>query len=430
VTAQDLATDDVQRALTLMGSGRWDESSTLLGRLLVATPQTGSLWCLLAESRLGQRNWAAAAAAARAAIGLDPDDVQAHVLASCAAGRRRRPDEALVLARTAAELAPSSWPVLVQLAQAAAVAGATEEAGRAASRAVAVAPDHQAARFAMGLVAHTQARRAGAAAGRRGAIDPAAAWLLNATARYNLAGRRAAGSPPRSAGSARPAGSARSPGSARPAGSARSPGSARPAGSAGQPLPVTVRTFLTGMSYLLILVAVAVLRSPATLPGPLARALALCGLLAPVWYAVRFTRRLEPPLRRGLAHAVLERRLLLAAGLELAGVSALLALGAGPDPADHHLAWVAGSAAALGRLLTHLESRRSVEQALEAPAPYLLGSWVLWVLAGSLAVLALVRFAGSWDDEWLWSVLLGCVAAAGALITVGTIGHRFRVAHA
>jgi len=48
VTAQDLATDEVQRALALMAAGRWDESSTLLGRLLVATPATGSLWWVLA----------------------------------------------------------------------------------------------------------------------------------------------------------------------------------------------------------------------------------------------------------------------------------------------------------------------------------------------------------------------------------------------
>jgi hypothetical protein len=147
-------------------------------------------------------------------------------------------------------------------------------------------------------------------------------------------------------------------------------------------------------------------------------------------FGFRFTRRLEPPLRRQLPGALLRRPAWPAAVPAITGVAALLALGAGPDPADHTLVWAAGSGAGLARLLTYLESRRSVEGTLEAPAPYLLGSWVLWVLACALAVLALQRFAGTWDDAWSSQSLLGSACVAGALITVGTIGHRARAAHA
>ena len=406
--------DDVARARALMTLSRWDEASTALGRLLVASPRSGSLWCLLAECRLGQRNWAAAAAAARSAIRLDPADVRAHLLASCAAGRRSRPAEALELARAAAVIAPSSWQAQAHLARLAAARGGADEACRAASRAVAVAPDRPAARVAMGLVAHSQARARipAVADGPPRMMDAAAVWLHDAGARYNLDRRGIVSFPSAAAEAIAPA----------PRGSDR-----QVVRGAADDLPVVVRRLLARASYLLALTAVIAGWAPAS-PGPPVLAPAL-GLAAVGWYAAATVHRLERPLRRRLAAALVGRWVSPAAGLEIAAVGLLAALAVGRDLDDHHRVAMVVAAAVLAGLLMHLETRRTVERALAGPAPYLLGSGVLWVLASALTVLAAVRFVPVGDQDWSSSILVGAGCGAAALGTVATIVHRSRMAH-
>ena len=437
---------EVASARALMDVRRWDEASIVLGRLLTVAPQVGALWCLLAECRLGQRNWLAASAAGRTAIALDPCDVHAHLLASWAAGRLGRHQDALALARQAVALAPSDWDALTHLAEVAAATGATDDARRAAERAVAVAPDVAATRRAMGLLAHTGARSGpGPESTRRWSLDRAATWSQDAAARYNLA-RRGWVSPPRPA-------SAKTVGPARPAVSApavSAPGlSARawPAvtdGNGGQDLRRGARSFLGRAAYLLVLVGWGVWQLSPHLPGPAARLLPVTGPLLVAGYAAVFVHRLEPPLRRAMGRSLAARRVALATVLDALAVLTLLGLalglGLGSALSSPRLGLLAGACAAAARLATYLESRRSVGYTLDAPPPYVLGSGVLWLLAGTLAVLALVQTAGAkgaavagtgpaGGDERVWSVLLAGTFALGAVATVGTIVHRIRAAH-
>jgi hypothetical protein len=438
---------ELASARALMDVRRWDEASIVLGRLLTAAPQTGALWCLLAECRIGQRNWLAASAAGRTAIALDPSDVHAHLLASWAAGRLKRPQDALALARQAVALAPSDGDALIHLAEVAAATGATDETRRAAERAVAVAPDVAAARRAMGLLTHSGARSGTLpSSAARWSLERAAAWSLSAAARYNLARRGRVSLPP-------PA-SAKALGPGRPARSAQAWAAAVTDGGAGQDLRRGARSFLGRAAYLLVVVGWGVWQLGPDLPGPAARLLPVAGLLLVAGYAVAFVRRLEPPLRRAMGRSLAGRQVALAAALDALAVLALLglALDLGPGPAlsSSRVGLLAGSFAAAARLTTYLESRRSIGRVLDAPAPYMLGSGVMWLLAAAMAVLALMQAAGVTGiatagialagnglagnaliggGERIWSVLLAGAFALGALATVGTIVHRIRAAH-
>ncbi|MFC7247724.1 tetratricopeptide repeat protein [Catellatospora aurea] len=147
--------DDLQRAEALLAVGRPDSAGQILAGVLGRHPDNAAALCLLAivESRRGDHR--AMLRAADAAVAAEPSSDWAHRLRSTALRHRCRPPEAREAALEAVRLAPDNWACHVVLADSElldeTVVG-VESAYLAASRAVELAPDVPDAHLTLGRV--------------------------------------------------------------------------------------------------------------------------------------------------------------------------------------------------------------------------------------------------------------------------------------
>src|SRR4051812_21356939 len=165
---------------------RWAQARPLVSLLLAGQPENELAWCLLAQCELGLGRYDQALAAAGQAAALAPDHEWPHRLVSFAASQLGRPGPAVRAAREAVRLEPEMWQTQVRLAAAVGRLGAgphrwnrrsrssRAEAGLAADRALALAPEEPQVQLIYGLVAATAGRRAVAEQAYRTALhlDP------------------------------------------------------------------------------------------------------------------------------------------------------------------------------------------------------------------------------------------------------------------
>ncbi|MEU7825205.1 tetratricopeptide repeat protein [Catellatospora sp. NPDC049133] len=147
--------DDLQRAEALLTVGRPDAAGQILAGVLGRHPDNAPALCLLAivESKRGDHR--AMLRAADAAVAAEPSSDWAHRLRSTALRHRCRPLEAREAALEAVRLAPDNWACHIVLAESElldeTVVG-VEAAYLAASRAVELAPDEPDAHLTLGRV--------------------------------------------------------------------------------------------------------------------------------------------------------------------------------------------------------------------------------------------------------------------------------------
>lgn len=175
---------EAERARVLIDAGRFDEAKGLLQTALAREPDDGAKWCLYALCMVRLERPQEALQAARRAAVLEPDDEWPHRLASIALCSQRDYRAAAVAAREAIRREPDLWQTHAQLALALHELRdqtSVDEAWRAASHAVSLAPEEAETHFVMGVIA--QERRQHDIAERAYekvlALDPAHAAAMN-----------------------------------------------------------------------------------------------------------------------------------------------------------------------------------------------------------------------------------------------------------
>jgi tetratricopeptide (TPR) repeat protein len=179
---------DLARASTMLDLGRYDEATSLLGRIVAAEPADTVAWCLLAAAHLGNGLSREAASAARHAIALSPSDDWPYRLASRAQLMLGNVAEAMDAAQQACRLAPDQWQAHASVANAAlATQVEFDLAEQASARARALAPDEPEVHYLSGQVsfAREQRRAARAHYQRTLALDPTHSRAMNELGRIS-----------------------------------------------------------------------------------------------------------------------------------------------------------------------------------------------------------------------------------------------------
>lgn len=177
------------RARLLVETRRWSEARQLVTSLLAAEPDSPVALCLLAQCELGLDNPEAARQAAAAALGTAPDDEWAHRLHALALSRLGRHDDAIRAAtesvRLAPELSSSHWVLGQSLLNS---SGRAKEAYPVAQRVVALDPHDPDGWVLLGLAADKLKRRDEERAAYLKALelDPNHAAALNNLAAMDL----------------------------------------------------------------------------------------------------------------------------------------------------------------------------------------------------------------------------------------------------
>jgi tetratricopeptide (TPR) repeat protein len=179
---------DLARASAMLDVRRFQEASELLSRVVVAEPESGRAWCLMARAQLGADHYTEAVAAANRAVTLDPADEWPHRLASNALVHLGNVTDALRAAREARRLAPGYWQTHVCVAQAALAAHRFDAATEAAAQARALAPNEADVHFLSGKVslARNELATAREHQERALALDPAHSGAMNELGRIRL----------------------------------------------------------------------------------------------------------------------------------------------------------------------------------------------------------------------------------------------------
>lgn len=147
--------DDLQRAEALLAVGRLDAAGQILAGVLARQPDSAAALCLLAVLENKRGDHRAMLRAADAAVAAEPGSDWAHRLRSTALRHRGRPQEAREAARDAVRAAPDNWACHVVLAESELLdetVDGVESAYRAASKAVELAPDEPDAHLTLGRV--------------------------------------------------------------------------------------------------------------------------------------------------------------------------------------------------------------------------------------------------------------------------------------
>jgi hypothetical protein len=182
-----------------------------------------------------------------------------------------------------------------------------------------------------------------------------------------------------------------------------------------------LRAFLSKTAYLLFIDAYLVGRVSASSNGAAARLVPVALLAVPVYYAVRFLRRLTPTPRQRLAWLLIgERALSIATALEVISVSSILAAAVGAASLRPSLAVVAALAALAARLLLYLARERAARSASGQPAEHAVRASLIWIIAVLLGLLAVALLVAAVTRGRSGAAVgaFVCVAAAGALAQV------------
>ena len=119
-------------------------------------------------------------------------------------------------------------------------------------------------------------------------------------------------------------------------------------------LDLTLMTFLSRLSYLLLIEAWLLLRLPDS-AGLSARLLPIAGLAVPAFFAYRFIERLTPPLRTYLLRKVTRTRLRVPIAFTTIGVLLIASTAVLPAGTRSGVLSVAFAAALVGRILVMLQ---------------------------------------------------------------------------
>jgi tetratricopeptide (TPR) repeat protein len=184
---------EVARALAharvLLDLKRYDESASLLVRVLAAEPEDGQAWCLLAAAHHGAGRYKETVAAASRAMSLQYSDDWPYRLASSAQRQLGNMSAAIAAANEACRLAPHQWRAHVCLAQAQLAARVDLYAAEcSAVEALRLAPDEPDTHFIAGQVSYAREMwdRARAHLERALSLDPAHSGALNELGRIRL----------------------------------------------------------------------------------------------------------------------------------------------------------------------------------------------------------------------------------------------------
>lgn len=181
------------RAETLLGMNRPREAAELAALEIAASPSDARPWTLLARCHAAMKQHSQALESANRAVGLDPSNPDAHIIASEALQELGHPAEAVRAAEEAVRLTPLNAVAHANLATALTsrplgesffglfLPRAYRRAAAHSSQAIALAPGATTGHFAAGLVAarSRRPRQARAHFHRVLALDPQNAVALN-----------------------------------------------------------------------------------------------------------------------------------------------------------------------------------------------------------------------------------------------------------
>lgn len=389
---------EFERARTLVGLGRFDEAAGLLHQLLGRDPENGLGWCLLAQTQLGRQDAQAALEAVEHAVAVAPELNWAHRLRSVTLAVLGDHEGAIAAALEAIKLAPNEWQGYACLARVLTrVKARRAEAVSAAEYAVALAPHESDAHLAHGIAAAANGKRkeAEAAFGRALAIDPQNSDAHNELARLKLRKSRF--------GAAKLADAA---------GGFQTAIQADPHASVSRRnLELTLRVFLSRLSYLIFIGSYFYWRMPASSSSGSTdlSLLILAFLCIPTVYGWRFVSRLSPDLRQHLRYTITHGRLGIAAAIQGFAI-ALLLFSLIASPANH-----AGTAAAAAGLtfLARIIVVRDKERIAGVNGGKLFTKTSLQLIAVALALITLLFAVGASQSGFgAGGVLLALISGA------------------
>lgn len=411
---------ELQRAASLCALRRYAEAISRLWMLLAREPHDGEALTLLAQAQLGDGDAQGALISATRAIAIFPDDPGLHRLASIACTRLAMDKEAIIHAETAVRLAPENADVHVTLALALIphsgqrrVKAKLTRAQSAADRAVSLAADQAGPYLALGMVAAAAGDRTTAeiAFRRTLAIDPEHAGAHNELARLQIRRRSVTNAPSLAAAATGFATAVRTDPHAK---------------VSRWNLDQIVRIFLVRLSWLIYLDAFFVSRLLTSSPHPGSRLIPIAILGIPALFAIRFITRLETDVQTHLRRMLITDRGLGAATALAAGAAILLLAAAAAPQANRTV--FAGAAAVCGLLsrfaLIFIIDKSNRTMPGRPPRP-MLGTPILWLLAGTIALITVFLVAAYFDSHGGPIVLLiAVISSAGLAATLKAIRRR------
>jgi len=401
------------RAGDLCADGHFAEASDLLRPVAEHELANLDVWRLLARAELAAERYERALQAAEHTHVLAPAEALSDVIASVALLKLGRTEEASERTRRAVTTDPHDFAAVSLLARILSVAGFHDEAQAVAAEAADLAPDQLQAHLTAGIVAAAAGKRDVARASFREvlALDPTNGAAQHELARLRL--RRRVNDPAALADAA--------------SGFARAANTDSASQRSVWSLEKVLRAFLSKTAYLLFIDAYLVERVNASSNGAAARLVPVALLAVPVYYAVRFLRRLTATPRQRLLWLLIgERTLSIATALELISVTLILAAAVGAASLRPSVAVIAALAALAARLLLYLARERAARAASGQHAEHVIRAGLIWVIAGLLGLLAVALLVAAVTRERPGAAVgaLVCLAGAGAL---GHVAIRRRV---
>lgn len=378
-------------AQNLIGLGRHAEAIPYLTSAIAHEPENPRAWCLLAQAKFELNDVAGTLQAAERAAALDPDDEWPFRLIALCYRRQAKHARAVKAARRAVTVAPNVAVTHTTLANS--LIGTSfgrREASRVAVHAVAMAPIDPATHLCQAnvAIARRQWPLASQALERALQLDPTNTSAHQTRAR--LQARRMI-APTRLADSA-----------GTYAATLRIDPTTQ---STRTNLDLTLMTFLSRLSYLLLIEAWLFYRLPND-AGAAGRLLPIAGLGVPAFFVYRFIERLTPPLQAYLLRKVTRTRVRVPIGFTTIAVLLIASTAVLPSGSRPGVLGAAFAAAVTGRLLVVLQH----EGTRSGRAETLSTSLVAFIgTAAALAGLGMVILLGSPGAS---TAILALIAAA------------------
>jgi tetratricopeptide (TPR) repeat protein len=410
MTETDSSEQAIQRARALCELGRFDEAAAMARRAASVNPDDADTWCLLAQALIGLDDDHAALDAARKATALAPEDEWPHRLRSIALRSLNRYDEALAAAQRSVQAGPYSWQAHSQHAVALALVGEREAAEAAATKTLALAPNHAHAWTITGDVARIIGDRDVAAERYRNALrlDPQDADAHGGLARLQVVkgGPNAAGLADAASGFARAV--------------RTDPRDQRFRDG----VDASLRVFLARAAYFFCVVCYIGLRTSSGSSSPAARWVPVVLLVAPGLFVGRFLARLDGVVRARLFSQLRRGLIGCAAAADVGAALVILAGAVMPRSARPDALGIAVFLAVIGRIVSYVERRRAMPHMFEATVRSRVVGIALAVGLAAAGVLLVV--AGGPGDNWRVTGVGVAVLVVAAAMAVPLVRGRRR----